>query len=83
MSTSVVLDPQPRRVNWRLQRERTEVEAAILLVAGSTHYRVLLCGLQYGGRLAASCAGRAAAGGVLLETVPRDGHGIDIRVRRA
>jgi len=78
----VALHPRARKTASRLQREATEVAAAIALVAGRSDYRVLLCGLHYGGRLAASCAGEAAAAGVRLETIRRDGRGIDIRVCR-
>lgn len=83
MSTGVTLQPRSPRSGTRLQREAMEVEAAIAFVAARSGDRVLLCGLRYGGRLAASCAQQAAAAGVCLEPVRRDGSGIDIRVRRA
>lgn len=67
----------------RLQREALEVEAAIALVAGGSHYRVMLCGLRHGGRLVVAMAAEAAAVGVQLEPLGRDRNITDIRVHRA
>jgi len=82
MSMDAALSVRPSRPGARLQRETTEVQAAIALVAARSGDRVLLCGLRYGGRLAASCAGRAAAAGVRLEPLRTPGNGVDIRVCR-
>jgi hypothetical protein len=83
MSAEVAVGSRTRGRATRLQREATEVEAAIALVAHGAQYRVLLCGLRYGGPLAASLTAQAAAAGVCLEPVRRDRSMIDIRVRRA
>jgi hypothetical protein len=80
MSAEVALESQAHARLSRLEREAIEVEAAIALVAQGAQYRVLLCGLRYGGQLAASRAARAAAAGVHLETVRRSESTIEIRV---
>jgi predicted esterase YcpF (UPF0227 family) len=83
MSAEAAVDLRVRTRPSRMECEAAEVEAAIALVAGRSDYRVLLCGLRYGGQLAASLTLRAAAAGVRLEPMPRIRNAIDIRVCRA
>jgi len=83
VSAIAAIDRGASRGQARLRREAAELEAAIALVAARSQYRIVLCGLRYGGQLAAARAAEAAAAGVRLEPVRRDQSTFDIRVCRA
>jgi len=68
----------------RMARQRNEIAAAILLVAGGRYPAVLVANMADAADIAAAMRGDAASKGVRLILAERaDGLGCDVRVTRA